>query len=138
MDIVVKVIIDEKEYNRLLEIERRYKELSSSNQSGHGNVCHCAPTDGTDGSDGSSKTLPLSEIVARNAEKHAVDTPIPGILPSITDPTTEAQNTRPIGGKGQEKTKDDGTGSEIERTIDTLGVAKFVHPWYYIGAPHPL
>ena len=31
MDVVVKVIIDEKEYQRLLEVERKYKEIENSN-----------------------------------------------------------------------------------------------------------
>ncbi len=129
MDVVVKVIIDEKEYDRLLDIERRYKAATNQNQSGAGNSCHCTE----------KKDMPLSEIVARNAEKHAVDTPIADVLPSITD--VAATETVGSVSKEEEHKKsgtDQGTGSaSSQHTFEELGVAKFIYPWYFIGAPHP-
>ncbi len=77
MDVIVKVVIDQKEYDRLIDIERKYTHLASSNnvqnssasrqsQSGHGysHVCHCRDTQ--------SSHLPLSQIIAENTEADAV------------------------------------------------------------------
>ncbi len=127
MDVVVKVIIDEKEYDRLLEIERRYKDINT-NQSGAGDDCHCSKT--------KVKNIPLSEIVARNAEKHAVETPIAEVLPSITVPAVESTSSTK-GEKDKPTTSGSGSSTSEKDMLDELGVARFVHPWYYIGAPHP-
>ncbi len=129
MDIVVKVIIDEKEYDRLLEIERRYNELSrvtSKSQAGAGKVCQCI-----------NKDMPLNEIVTRNEEQNAVSTPIPGVLPSITVPLDTNLHTTV---NKLEKTPDTadtgGEGAGESHTTEDLGIVKFVHPWYFIGPPH--
>ena len=135
MDVTVKVIIDEKEYERLLQIEKKYKEIST-NQSGAGNkTCSCNFS--------KTKNLPLDEIVARNEEEHAVEKPIAEILPSITIPSQSEQSssnslTSSLTKKREKKTiarkVDAGKkhGTDIE---ESLGVTKFVYPWYFIGAP---
>ena len=86
MDFIVKVVIDQKEYDRLLDIEQKYNKLSEqcsnatsepkhTNQTGSG-YCHCER----------NKSIPLSQIVTENTDLHAVQPPIAGILPSITVP----------------------------------------------------
>ncbi len=144
MSVVVKVIIDEKEYDRLVEIEQKYKELSQTttsksaiSQTGAGKECYCNCAQAT-----LRKNIPLDEIVTRNEEAQGVETPIPGILPSITvasEPGTsyekkKSASTPAIEEKSVEKEASLVKGSGAE---DELGVAKFMHPWYYIGAPHP-
>ena len=146
MNIVVKVLIDEKEYDRLLEIERKFKEISKNaatsnlSQSGAGTACKCSC------SNTKKASMPLDEIVTRNAEADDVEKPIPGILPSITNPLDEASKSKgPV--KDIQKTRKTkveiaGSGSEdhqaqpMEDSEGVLGIAKFVHPWYYIGPPH--
>ncbi len=148
MDVVVKVLIDAKEYDRLLEIERKFKEVSdtptsSTSQSGAGTLqnCSCA------GSSKAEKYDTLDQIVTLNEEADAVKPPIPGVLPSITTtPSAEPSinNRQKESIKERKKTEKKGvnkTGSgdiseDHSEELEKLGIVKFVHPWYYIGAPH--
>ncbi len=145
MDVVVKVIIDEKEYDRLLDIERKYNEISKTStvrsQSGAGIETKCCCSC----SDKKGRNIPLNEIVTRNSEAHAVQTPIAGVLPSITSPisdlTTSSTSGHGISGKNSDQNKltesklgTAGTGMPLDPA--DLGIVKLVHPWYYIGAPH--
>ena len=144
MDVIVKVVIDQKEYDRLIDIERKYTHLAStssdhiqnsvaSHQSGHGNsqFCHCQQTQ--------SPNIPLSQIVAENTEADAVQPPLPGILPSITmrrspEPplNIEFNNTKKES-KGKKAEKE--AGAQEEETFSAIGHRKSVYPWYYIGIP---
>ncbi len=75
-DVIVKVFIDESEYKRLIKTEELYKELLSKQKEliGKGN-CSCT-----------SKEKTLSEVVAENSRTAQLKTPVPGILPDITNP----------------------------------------------------
>ena len=132
MDVVVKVIIDEKEYERLLEIERKYQELTHLSQSGTGSS-HAKGSKIT-------SNIPLDEIVIRNEEANAVETPIAGVLPSITTPTEEGVSRSAQKQKNEQPKEGAGAGEETadssEKKDEELGIPKFVYPWYYIGPPH--
>ena len=145
MNVVVKVIIDEKEYDRLLEIERKYKEITTHSQSGQAgagrdDACCCSVSK-------ERENIPLDEIVTRNEEVNAVAKPIPGILPSITTPSSDDVNGKLNRTVTQQKEEErptihEGAGPSPkgaqhlkEREREELGIPKFVYPWYYIGAP---
>ncbi len=147
----MKVVIDEKEYDRLLEVERKYKEhlekpIPQLSQSGKGS-CRCGRLNLE------QKNIPLNEIITRNVEQQAVESPIPDVLPAITVPrdsptSTSEPRPNPTASEQQqqqksatEKTKNKypngpGEDSKDEKELEELGKAKFVHPWYYIGPPH--
>ncbi len=128
MDVVVKVVLDQKEYDRLIEIERKYGELSreqsSSAQKHTGDglpLCSCK----------TKTTVPLSQVIVENTEAHALKQPIPGILPSIT--TSREDEGRialrtPISGEGM-------TSSATPTSDSAIGFydGKQMYPWYYIG-----
>ena len=71
--LIAKVFIDFKEYNRLKEIEKRYVAQNSTTLQGAG-VCQCG------------KGMPLSQIVQEKESKRDLTPPQKGILPSITNP----------------------------------------------------
>ena len=127
MDVVVKVVIDQKEYDRLLDIEKKYNELAKSsavkehqNQSGLGDKCYCRK----------GPSLPLSQIIAENTEAHAVQPPIAGILPSIT--TSNEDTQKESGSLVPSSSQPQSTGTVDERDI---GHRRKIYPWYYIGIP---
>ncbi len=154
MDVVVKVIIDEKEYDRLLDIEQKYKDITQHNtlslsQRGAGIAQNSASHE-------MQQNVPLDEIVSQNAEANAVETPIPGLLPSITTPADETSTSNikekdtkkykkkhTKRGNGKTPKLGDGAGTSklgdsAEKAVnaENLGIVEFVYPWYYIGAPH--
>ena len=132
MDTVVKVLLDEKEYERLREIERKFQAYEKSpritekhythGQRGDGEICVCSTAD-------KEKNPDLSEVIARNEEAHALKTPLPGILPTITsqDGTGNLSDSPDVG--------------TVHDTINpshsgiVLSEQKYMRPWYYIGPP---
>ncbi len=124
MDISVKVIIEEKEYQRLLDVETKYKELissKSSNQMGDGKLCHCHE----------STSVPLTQIIAENQDAHALKSPVAGILPSIT--TSEESHEEK---QSSTSLKSGASPERMEEALeDNVGYHEFVLPWYYIGTP---
>ncbi len=147
MDIIVKVVLDQKEYERLLEIERKYNELSGSAHKQHkgaGNdICECQ--------EGGGESLPLSQIIAENTAAQAVQRPLPGILPAITsveneesEPKSEPKSENRLKhpnivqakrkkGKNEKKTLTFKSLTKEEK--EELGFPSVVYPWYYIGSP---
>ncbi len=146
MDVIVKVVLDQKEYDRLLEIERKYNQLEniSSHQKGAGErACECQ-----DGG-GQGQSLSLSQIIAENSAADAVERPIAGILPAITTVENEEDNVNTTV-KGSGKTQSDNKtpkkqkkrtkksltfDSLTEKEKEELGFPRFIYPWYYIGSP---
>ena len=137
MDICVKVILDQKEYDRLLEIERKYKQLAAveaSHQHGAGN-CQCQQGEGD--------TVPLSQIIAENSAKDAVKRPLPGILPAITTPIEDTTNLTVEPKTKKDKKEQKGKTRKSVVTLSSLsskekeelGFPRTFYPWYYIGAP---
>ncbi len=138
MDISVKVILEEKEYQRLLDIETKYKELLSKqaqahgNQGGDGNLCRCHTESDT----------PLTQIIAENKEAHALKSPVAGILPSITAPDESRENelnVRKASASTPEPVENLSakarTSQKDNASNDDVGYHEFVLPWYYIGIP---
>ncbi len=131
MSVVTKIILDTTEYNRLLSIEKAYKELKAekaergteTNQSGSGNSsksCSCLENDSK-----CSCTPPLSQIIAKNEQARSIDIPPRGILPSITDPNDQEHGTqsRPIDGKGKEHFN----------ASNFRSLANKTDKWYFLG-----
>ncbi len=131
MDVVVKVVLDQKEYDRLLEIERKYNALSNQqssaiNQGGGGadSTCSCQRS-----------PPPLSQVIAENIEKHALKQPIPGILPSITSPEDITPSTS--GSQPKSYAQHTHIARESHSNEDDIGFydGKKMYPWYFIGTP---
>ncbi len=152
MDITVKVVLDEKEYDRLLEIEKKYNELAAHHSHFHHPIKETAESTGAikrsdviqggSGAEkcycktaGSSNSLPLSQIIAKNTEAHAVKTPIASVLPSITSneetPTTAEEPEK----NREEKRKKLTFTSLSQDELEELGYPQMIYPWYYIGQP---
>ncbi len=151
MDVCVKVVLDQKEYDRLLEIEKKFNQLEGikkSHQEGAGSAgsgltssCRCQ--------EGAGEALPLSQIIAENTAAHAVERPMPGILPAITTNEDESTTTRQemkteTNGKSPKRSKKEKKKTEqktltfsslTEKEKEELGFPRFLYPWYYIGAP---
>jgi hypothetical protein len=108
--IAVKVFLEESEYERLLKIEEKYKNLvkarNSDVQSGSGGQCNCI------------KTPKLSAIVAENAEQAQLEDPTVAILPSITN--------------AEENASDSGETKEHEKVKYPTGEPKH---WYSLPVP---
>ncbi len=99
MEVNAKILLDYKDYERLLTVEKEYHELlkAKNEQKGAGQECPtCKNT-----------TKPLSQLVMENERMHALETPVPNIIPSITNPMEVKQS-------------------------DTESRSASV-PWYYIG-----
>ncbi len=147
MDVVVKVVLDEKEYDRLLDIERKYNDLAGQKGAGS-DACSCQA--------GGGKAPPLSQIIVENATAHAIDRPVAGVLPSITAPDREesAKQVIPPGTSGldvqnlhadvkhqketsskKHKKKVLSFNSLTEAEKEELGYPRAVFPWYFIGIP---
>ena len=99
MSVVTKIILDTAEYNRLLSIEKAYKELKAekaaeTNQSGSGTSSKSCSCLANDTKCSCKPTPPLSEIIATNEQARSVDVPPRGILPSITDPNEQGYGTQ--------------------------------------------
>ncbi len=139
MDVVVKVILEQKEYERLLEIERKYTELLAHekdttkprHQTGSGGSgCHCA--------DRSTPNVPLSQVIIENTEAHGVKKPLPGSLPSIT--TTPLDDNREEEGESYAtpSTSKSSEGKSHKKNFDhETGFydGSEMYPWYFIGMP---
>ncbi len=130
MSVVTKVILDTTEYNRLLSIEKLYRELkaehlSEKNQSGTGNVkkCRCS----LDTKEECTCTPPLSEIIAVNEKARAVDIPPRGILPSITDPNEQGF------GSNQTTKESEGKNKEDFKPANFRVLANSKDKWYFLG-----
>ena len=137
MDVIVKVVIDQKEYDRLRDIEQRYEASKKNserdqdrNQIGHGN-CLCVQQ-----KENERGAPDLSQIIAENSEANAVNPPVAGILPSITvaRDTTIASHIQPndpdVGGLNKRR-----DGPVAKERQENVGFEDVWHPWYYIGLP---
>ncbi len=163
MEIAVKVVLDQKEYDRLLDVEKKYNDLLAHHESIHQHE-HVKQRETTQptaqksytqtgaGAGGNcacqSKDVPLSQIIAENVESDAVQTPIAGILPSITTPTDSetletGQKKSPKSEEPTRKASQSSKGSKekshlkklTEAELEELGYPATVYPWYFIGAP---
>ena len=147
MDVCVKVVLDQKEYDRLLEIERKYNQLAgvrNSQQHGAG-AGNCACQQGQ----GEGDSVSLSQIIAENTAKDAVKRPLPGILPAITTPVEDTTylNSDPQTKKRKKpKRKTTKSTTKSPKAVVTfsslsskekeeLGFPQTFYPWYYIGVP---
>ncbi len=140
MDTCVKVVLDEKEYQRLLEIERKYNEVRADrHQEGAGTrVANCSCQEG-----GGDKSQPLSQIIAENTVAHAVERPLPGILPAITTAEESPLNTetdvekpkKHKKAKKKSEKKNITFNSLTAKEKEELGFPRVFYPWYYIGVP---
>ncbi len=138
MSVVTKIILDTSEYNRLLSIEKAYRELKSAqklveaNQTGSGPLKTCKCKTNEKEVDTSSPP-PLSKIIASNDKARAVDIPQRGILPSITDPNDEAfegfgsslSATHPSSRKEKDK--------EYFNATNFRSLANEKDKWYFLG-----
>ncbi len=83
MEVNAKILLDTKEYHRLLAIERKYNTLLKEHeQQGKGNTCPKCD----------ESVDSVSKIIMDNEKKHAISTPVPGIIPSITNPLEAGNN----------------------------------------------
>ncbi len=84
MEVNAKILLDTKEYQRLLAIETKYNALlkEKHEQQGKGNTCPKCD----------ESVDSVSKIIMDNEKKHAINTPVPGIIPSITNPLEEGEN----------------------------------------------
>ncbi len=99
MALVAKVVLDAREYDRLLNVEKKYNQLiKGQEQTGKG--CQCNTSDS------------LSQSIAINDQQKGLHTPIPAVLPPITDPSAEPA-----------------------KSVAVSASAITTHPWYYIGKP---
>ncbi len=82
-------------------------------QGQHGRGSECAKCD----FEKKAKDLPLSQIVMENQRQHDLETPVPGIVPDISNPLQTAQGTN--------LPTDNVSKSEESPAKES--------PWYYIG-----
>jgi hypothetical protein len=95
---------------RLLAIEKKYHALLSDQQ-GAGNGCPNCEKEKQD-------STPLSQVIMENEKKHALETPVPKIGPSISNPlegTPALQSEATVSKKTE--------GSSRKTKVD----------WFYIG-----
>lgn len=116
---ISKVLLPTEEWARLKKIERHCQQLTKQKeekrieQSGTGSGCSttCSPKTKA------RKNQTLSEIVMTNERSHALETPVPGIIPSITAPL---ENERVVT-----------TGSGLKNR--DVPVVTVPNNWWYIG-----
>jgi hypothetical protein len=95
-----------------LAIEKKYQAILSDQQ-GAGSVCKTCE---------SKDSMPLSQIIMENEKQHSLQTPVPKIGPSISNPLEGAPDSHAIADEPN-VTDSDSKKKDKEQK----------HEWFYIG-----
>ncbi len=108
---VRKILLDYSEYHRLLDIEKKYEELTKKNT--------LAKED--QAGEGKSEQAPQNISLIQNTKtENELQTPQPQMIPSITYPPSSSLRVPNLSKKSDKK---------------TLHRGKKEHNWYFLGIP---